>query len=1257
MSENKDSNFNEKALLYFKGDQLAADAFMNKYALRGETDEYLEFTPEDMHIRLASEFARIEQKYPNPLKKEEIFELFKDFKYIIPAGSPMSGIGNNYQTISLSNCFVIGNEDQDSYGSIMLMDEELVQISKRRGGVGHDISHYRPNGAPVKNSAKTSTGPVLFMERFSNSIREVGQCLHEDTIILTKRGLIKISSVNSGDYVWTEEGWVKVLNVIGNVKDTIKVTTKYGNEIICSDDHVFHTLNGERKIKDIKVGDVVSMISGDLDDDDIEYISLIEPIMENRGNRLRLLDLPEKLTEELSYILGYMYGDGSIFKKISKTTNNHIGTVISLSCDIKSRNIIDKLKVSIKNQFGVDVKELETSGNWINLDIRSQHLYEFLKINNILKEKSHDIVLPDIIKKSRKSVKMSFISGYFDADGYASDKKKGYVFTSVCKDFLLDIKYILQSYGILSKMHMEDRTDKGWRDIYNLAIVGASSKDIFYKTLNESCKLMGSSLSKGRDCFLSNYKSKDILVDSNYNDYSYVPDNSQFLSMNALKRLKEENVSLHNEAVLYQDLVTSKVDFQKDSKVYDLVLDRVHLFWANGYYVHNSGRRGALMLSMDVEHPNIEEFIDAKLDTKKVTGANISVKISDDFMRAVVNDSEFTHNFPIGSENPTVTKTIKARELWNKIVKNAHASAEPGILFWDNIIKESVPDCYGDVGYTSKSTNPCAELPLCPYDSCRLMSLNLYSYVDNPFTSESSFNFDKFKNHCMIAQKLMDDLVDLELEKIDKIIDKIKKDPEDDNTKAKELNLWLKIKDKTGKGRRTGLGVTAEGDMLAALGYKYGTREATDFSTLVHKMLATNAYKSSIIMAKDRGSFDVYNYHKEINNPFIQRILSSLEESGEKDILDLYKSFGRRNIGLLTVAPTGTLSLMTQTTSGIEPVFLPTYKRRRKVNPNDKNSRVDFIDDVGDSWEEYNVFHPKFITWLKVNGYDVDSTINMTGNDLEEIVKKSPYYGATSNDVDWREKVYMQGQIQKWVDHSISVTINLPSDVSEELVSELYMDAWEHGCKGVTIYRDGSRSGVLISDTKKKEEQAADMIKEYHIPRRPKYVECDIITFMNNKEKWIGFLGKIDGIPYEIFTGRYEAFPVPSGIKHGEIRKIKDNGHGARYDLIYHDKSGEKIIMEGLNRVFNTEFWNYAKLLSGILRQGMPAEFVLKTLDGLTWDGDHLNTWKAGVARIIKRYIKDGTKSSDKCPECGQETLIYREGCLSCLNCTYSKCQ
>ncbi|MBT3646741.1 MAG: adenosylcobalamin-dependent ribonucleoside-diphosphate reductase [Flavobacteriales bacterium] len=829
-----------ESTVYFEGDELAATVWMSKYALKDSDGKYYEKSPDDMHHRLASEIARVDGKHPHPLEESDFFEALARFQYIIPQGGPMSGIGNDHQVVSLSNCFVIGHSTQgDSYGAIMQTDQEQVQLMKRRGGVGHDLSHIRPKGSPVKNSALTSTGVVPFMERFSNSTREVAQ----------------------------------------------------------------------------------------------------------------------------------------------------------------------------------------------------------------------------------------------------------------------------------------------------------------------------------------------------------------------------------------------------------------------------DGRRGALMLSISIEHPDAEDFIDAKLDQSKVTGANISVKITDDFMQAVIKGDAFIQRFPVGSNNPTTTKEIDASSLWEKIVHNAWKSAEPGILFWDTIKRESVADCYEDEGFGTVSTNPCGEIPLCPYDSCRLLAINLLSFVNNPFSEEAEFDFVKFKRYVRMAQRIADNIIDLELEKIDSILEKIGNDPESKEIKRTERNLWLNIKEKCQNGRRTGTGITAEGDMLAALGLTYGSQESIEFSEKVHRTLAIEAYRSSVELARDRGSFPIYDAAREVENPFIQRLLES-----DPNLAQMMAKHGRRNIAILTIAPTGTTSMMTQTSSGIEPVFMVAYKRRKKINPNDKNARVDFVDEVGDHWQEYNVFHRTFEKWLQLKGYNLDEVKSFDHDRLEKLIQESPYKNATAQDVDWVKKVELQGAIQKWVDHSISVTVNIPNEATTELVNQIYQESWEAGCKGITVYRDGSRSGVLVSDDNKDD---AKSISDYSVPpKRPETLDADVVRFNNGTEPWISVIGLMKDEPYEIFTGRAEdSFHLPESVTTGFVKKVKDANGKSRYDFIYLDRDGYEIILGGLSRSFDPEYWNYAKLISGVLRHGMPLPYVVHMVDNLHLNDDSLNTWKSGVIRGLKRYIQSGSEPVDNvCPKCEEEALVYEEGCLNCKSCGHSKC-
>lgn len=957
----------KSTLDYFNGDELATNTWINKYALKDSYGNIYELNPDDMHVRLAKEIYRIEQKYPNPLSYDLILSLIKDFKYLVPAGGSLTGIGNNFQVSSLSNCFVVGNP-YDSYGSIFYTDEQQVQLMKRRGGVGHDLSHIRPKDSLVNNSALTSTGVVPFMERYSNSTREVAQCIAKGERILTQNGLKPIEDIETGEFVWTKVGWVKV--------------------------NKLHK-NGEKKIF---------------------------KTVTSRGYSIR-------------------------------TTEEHI----FLDEDLKEKRI---------------------------------------------------------------------------------------------KDF----------------------------------------------ELNKNITL----IEEGGGLFL------DYIVD------------------------------------YYEDGF---------DETFDLELEKEHLFYCEGFYVHNSGRRGALMLSFSINHPDSEDFINAKLEDGKVTGANISVKIGNDFMQAVIDDKPYTQKYPIYSENPIVTKEVDSKRLWNKIIHNVWKSAEPGVLFWDKIIEESPADCYEDIGFKTVSTNPCGEIPLCAYDSCRLLALNLDGYTKDAYTKNATFDFDLFKEHAQYALRIMDDIIDLEIEKIEQIINKIKSDSEPDYIKQTELSLWENVKDMAIKGRRTGVGITSEGDMLAALGLTYGSPEGINLSEKVHKTLATEVYISSILLAKDRGSFKVFDVEKEKNNPFIRRVLLDNPDIN-KAIIEQYTQSGRRNISCLTIAPTGSLSILTQTTSGIEPAFGIKYKRKRKINPSDKGVNLENIeyDKQNDAWEKYNVYHHGFLKWAKINNHDLN---NISDEEYEKLYQISPYYKSTSADVDWVAKVEMQGRVQKWVDHSISVTVNLPNEITEEIVSEVYMTAWKSGCKGITVYREGSREGVMVSD--KHQNKIENLFKEFDVPKRPKVVEADIIHFNNKGEKWVGVLGLVQDRPIEIFTGKWNNFMIPMSIEKGFVIKTKENG-STRYDFQYIDSDGYKCTMEGLNRAFNREYHNYARLISGVLRQGMPLIYVYELIDGLRLeDGDSITDWKSGVKRLIKKHIKDGVKTKDLCPDCGAN-LIFAENCKKCMTCGYTAC-
>ncbi|MCK9415303.1 HNH endonuclease [Candidatus Dojkabacteria bacterium] len=1705
----------KKTLEYFKGDELATNVWINKYALKDSDGNIYELSPEDMHHRLAKEIYRIEKNYPNPLSEEEIFESIKDFKYIVPQGSPMSGIGNDFQISSISNCFVVGQQKdkngnyEDSYGSILKTDQEIIQLCKRRAGVGTTLEYIRPCGSSVKNAALTSTGVVPFMTRYSNSIKEVAQCLHGDTKILTKNGIKEIKNVIAGDFIWTSKGFIRNNKTLKNQKSLLKMTTKFGNEIICSEDHIFNTTHGEKALKDLKINDEINIIGGNGWIGKQTKLDIPNYIKSeyNNSNRLLELTLPEIMSTDLSYFLGYSYGDGYVSTSLDR---------ISLSLSNDWIDITHKLKHIIKSEFKYDSRIInkEKYGKYCIMNINSKLLVNYLKHNNILKQKSKNIILPNFLYNANAEIIFSFISGYFDAYGTISEKKKTYKLSSINKEFLLNIQRILYSFGIISKIHTSFRTNENWETIYNLTINGQKNQHLFYDLMKDSVKINSvNKFYKNSDNLRTIFKCADFNTKSSR--HSYIINNEQYLSYSITDRLNEDISDKNNQRIVphvFQDYIFSIEHYDDLSIVYDLSLDSEHLFYANGFQVHNSGRRGALMLSTHIKAIDSKSFIDAKLDTNQITGANISVKIDDEFIECLKNNKKYQQQFPLNVNNPSIIKEVDPKEIWNKLIFNNWKSAEPGILFWDTIIRESVPDCYKDFGFESIGTNPCVvgdtliavadgrnavsikqlaeegkdvpvytindnnelciktmrnpritgynqkiykvtiegghsfrvtgnhifilkngtkidaknlkngdslkimtkyenkfrksntyynlrvgqqcigehrliaefyrgaqllenevvhhkdynglnnnpenlqimtkeehdklhsidmigdlnpyhkmsdewkfnfashpgetnpnyvnisndnllilginltkklnhrlsieewqtyakennlpqcftnfrekelgnlmiflkhcaeisdiefihddprlvetykkmlklgynckienhqvlvektceicnekfwiehrkreisfcssncsniylntdknikekrtnsindvyskkmediknkqldiftklrfdlnrtpmltewenaceeinlshrlntkygfnnfkdlkenaeyynhkvisvvedgfenvyngtvddthqyfmcdkslkinvlvencgEIILCDADSCRLLLLNLFSFVDNPFTKTAKFNFDKFKKYVFIAQRYMDDIVDLELEKIDQILEKIKTDPESEKTKAIELDLWNRIRTKCESGRRTGTGVTAEGDMLAALGLIYGTTQATEFAIKVHQILALNAYKSSVNLAKERGCFDIFNFELEKNNPFVNRLYEL-----DTELKELTQQYGRRNIGLLTISPAGTTSIMTQTSSGIEPVFLPWYTRRSRINQaeKDRGVQIDFIDENGEEWREFNVFHHKFLLWAKINNYVIDE--NSSKEYLQDLIKKSPYYKASSADINWKESINMQGQIQKYIDHSISKTVNLPSETTVEIVDELYRYAHEVGCKGVTIYRDGSRSGVLVSNEEKPAQAAVENLYN-NAPKRPKIVKCDILRFQNNKEKWIGFVGLLNGKPYEIFTGLYDSFQVPSFVEDGWIKKVKEikkdeDGKDmkySRYDFVYLDKDGIEQELRGLSRAFDREYWNYGKLMSGILRHGMPIPNVISLIDSLSLKGDTIVSWKSGIKRMLKKYVKDDEiVNGENCPQCGSSELRFESGCVTCPNCGYSRC-
>jgi ribonucleoside-diphosphate reductase alpha chain len=1160
----------------------------------------------------------------------------ENFKYIIPQGSPLFGIGNNYQFVTLSNCYLL-DVPEDSYSSILIVDHQLVNISKRRGGVGIDLSNLRPAGAMTRNAAHTSTGVPSWMERYSNSIREVGQCIAKGENVLTKRGLCFIEDVvPNKDFVWTKKGWVKVVGILNNgIKEVYSVNTASGFSIKTTKDHVFSTYRdgkiNETRLADIEVGDKVNMLIGN-EQQNAEYQPLIKPVYKiskyNNSNRLNnKVTIPNTIDEDVAYYLGYTYGDGCI--KYDKNNNPENISVVCSSEYPATKNKIIKI---VKDKFCYDLKEKDYD-NYSVLNMHSKIVLETFKFNGILKQKADCIAFPNIIKNSHVSVINSFIAGYFDADGYASGKKKGYVFSSINVRFLKSVQQHLMSVGIIGKIHKEER-EGNWKDLYSLCIVGCSSKNKFIKlfeTYSNKVQLVND-VSK-RDCWLTPYKASDLLV--SHNEISYVPDNSQNISVNCYSRLLHEKHNIDEGILVYDEIVS--IEPCDTTNTYDLQLESEHLFWCNGFYVHNSGRRGALMLTLSIHHPDVMQFATIKNDPTKVTGANISLRLTKEFLAAVEADAEYELRFPVDYKEkgikPLVTKMVKAKEVWNAIVSSAWQRAEPGLLMWDNVTENTPADCYDD--YKSRGTNPCSEISLSPLDSCRLMVLNLLSYVTNPFTPKADFNYKLFTEHAKITQRLMDDLVDLESEKIDMIISKIKSDPETADIKRTELELWTRIKKNNDEGRRTGTGITALGDTLAALGITYGTDASITMTESIYKALKLAAYESSVDMAEELGKFKVYDSDKEKNCPFIMRLA--------EDSPDLYKRMlkhGRRNISLTTTAPCGSISLMARTSSGIEPLFtLATYTRRKKVNPNDENARVDFTDAMGDKWQNYTVMHPTAQLWSEITG----------NTDLS----KSPWAGGTSSEISWTARVNLQSAAQKHVCHSISSTINLPEEVTKEQIAAIYETAFRSGCKGITVYRDKCRDGVMINEEKAKPEAPHDTsevkmeqkIIKTHAPKRPQSLKSDVHHIKVTGQEYFVIVGLwADGTPYEIFAGKNGH--LPKEIKHGEIIKNKRGDYTFTFD------DGKKF--ENVSKHVTDDQEAITRLLSSNLRHGADISFLVQQLEKVN---GRMDGFTKALARALKKYLKDGTKvTGSTCPSCGSDSIIRENGCAVCKQCGYSAC-
>ncbi len=1234
------------ALGYFNGDELATEVFLGKYALRDGEGNLVEASPTQMHKRLAKEFARIEAKYPNPMSEDEIFGLLDGFKFIVPQGSPMSGIGNPYQIQSLSNCFVVSSP-LDSYSGILKTDEELVQISKRRGGVGVDISHIRPRGLATRNAAKTTDGLGVFMERFSNSIREVGQCIEENQRVLTRRGLTPIKDVKAGkDFVWTKAGWVRVLDVLNNgQKEIFETTTARGFKIKTTLDHVFLDARGkEAPLRSFSINDDICLLPGSIERDKKEYIKLENWAPDNFDDPARRYNrnivVPERLTPDLAYLIGYSYGDGYVDRK----NGEPIG--LSLACSNDWPGVKDRLAAIASKIFNYNIIFSPGDGDLDDAKLGSKVVVMWLAHNNLLKEKADSICLPQKIIDSPSDVQMAFFSGVFDADGYASGKKKGYVLASIQKEFLLQVQKILLSNGIVSRLHSEDRQKQGWNTLHTLCVVGSVSQTILVERAAKwSEKINQSKHVSKRENIITPYIPQDFAVQ--YGKIPYIQ-GSVNMSLAAYQKYLKESARTDMPELVFKDSIEN-IAAAGVASTFDLVLETEHLFWCEGFIVHNSGRRGALMTTISIHHPEIRTFINIKKDRRKVTGSNISIRLTDEFMTAVKNGTGVQLRWPVDAKEPKIIEHTDARALWDEICQSAWENAEPGILFWDNILTGPA-DVYDE--FRSVSTNPCSEIPLCEYDSCRLILINLTSFVSQSYTDQAEFDFHKYWTVVQKAQRLMDDLVDLELENVDKIIAKIQSDPEPEDVKDRELNLWKNIREKAVRGRRTGLGLTGVGDTIAALGDRYGDEKSLQWVDTIYADLARNSYLSSVNMAAERGAFPAYDYPIEKSNAFIKRVVQS-----DLSLAMSYPTHGRRNIANLTTAPAGSVSVLTQTTSGIEPAFLLTYVRRRKINPSDQKSRVDFVDDMGDRWQEYRVFHHGFKQWLDVQGVDISKVENW-----DELVARSPYAKSTSNDIDWKASVQIQGVAQRWIDHAISKTCNLPNDVSVDLVKEIYMSAWEAGCKGFTVYRDGSRTGVLVAD--KKEDAPTPETKKFEprsAPKRPEVLECDVYHLTVNLEKWVIFVGLVDGLPYEVMGGLSKFVNLPKRVKKGKIAKVVENDM-PRYDLHYdYEESAENetIIRDLANLFENPTNGAFTRMVSLSLRHGASVQFVVEQLlKGSDKDSDMFSLSK-GLSRVLKGYIKDGTKTQaqKKCGQCGTAGMMaFIDGCVNCLQCGWSKC-
>lgn len=1206
----------EESLKYFNGNELCAKIVVDKYLMRNTNDELVEKSPDDIHKRLATEFARIEEnKFKKPLSFDTIYNFFKGFKKCVNQGSPTVAIGNPYQILSTSNCYVVA-PPVDSYGGIFEVDQQIVNISRRRGGIGYDISTLRPKGVGVQNAARTTTGAISFMNRFSNSGREVGQCIASGQEVITKNGLTKIEDVIPGDMVWTKIGFVKVLDNINNgIKSIVKLTTERGYTIETTKEHTFCFSDNGQYVEDTLENHnnrKICLLLGRNDSTIYQKLEQKEYLRNSYNNSNRLLDIshPSILNEDLAYFLGYSYGDGNV-----ETGKDNIKRGMCLACSHEYPLIEEQLKNIIENQFGIETHSSLGDGKLNRLKIHSTLVVNFLEQNGLLKQKADKLVFPTKITSSPSSVQMSFIAGIFDADGSIAETKKIYKIVSVCKDFIVNIQKILLLNGIVSKIHTHIRKEKNWKTIYHLTISGYASQSKFRFLCNNSVKIQTKLKLSRKDYCSTPYYLSSLKIKRD-KSLSYIAGGKFKVSLGSYVKLKEQ---YKLPIPIFEDTIISISDI-KDRETFDLVLEKENLFWCNGFYVHNSGRRGAQMISISVHHPDIMDFISVKSDEVSVTGANISVRLSDEFLKAVKEDKNYEIRWPVDSDMPKVRKMISAKLVWNSIIHNAWLRAEPGVLFWQNIISESPADCYEN--FTTTSTNPCGEVPLSNYDSCRLMALNLFGYVKNPFTKESFFDYEDFYKDTQLAQRLMDDLVDIELEQIDKILAKIENDPEPPEIKEAEKRLWLKIKVACFNGRRTGLGITALGDALAALGIKYGSKLSIEETKKIYTTLKLGAYRSSVKMAKELGAFPVWDFEKEKNNPFLNR----LEDGG---ILEDMKKYGRRNIALLTTAPTGTISCLCSigpyfnTSSGIEPVYKTSFIRRKKINHSDTNVKVDFIDKLGDKWTEFEVLHSGLKLWKEINP-------NLK-------IELSPYSSASANDINWTNRVKLQAAAQKHIDHSISSTINLPENVDEEEVAKIYSEAWKNGLKGVTVYRENCRSGVLVDNKK-------NIIEQHHAPERPKDLDCHIHHCTVGGKRYFVLVGLYgdNNQCYEIFAGRGSL--IDEKIKHGLIRKMRTSF----YKSILEDGTELSPVTLGCDDSQET----ITRLVSLSMRHGVPLEFILEQLSKVE---GALNDFSRAIIKVLKKYMKDGTSTGETCPSCSSK-LVFSEGCQKCMNCSYSKC-